>query len=196
MFRFLMIALSFFLCACAAAPVVQVAGYGMTGYDAAMLADDYLPRERVEFNKPMACSDAVIERRMDERLLIKGYPELSPYSFGGHVYLVGEVLDRPNGQRATEIARSVLGIKSLTTHFFPVSDLSDVSTDRQLTTTLSQRFKKDTTLGTSPLRIAVVQRTAVVMGPAATPELKRHALNTARTTPGIQRVVDYVVVAR
>lgn len=196
MFRFLLIALPLLLSACAAAPVVQVAGYGMTGYDAAMLADDYLPRERVNFNKPMDCTDATIERRMDERLLIKGYPELRPYSFGGHVYLVGEILDRPNGQRATEIARSVQGIKSLTTHFFPISDLSNLPNDQHLANVLAQRFEKDSALGTSPLRITVIQASAVVMGPAATPELKQRALHTAQATPGIQRVIDYVVVAR
>ncbi len=197
MIRFLLLSLIFLLCGgCATPAVVQVAGMGMTGYDAAMLADDYLPRERVAFNRPFDCNDAVIERRMDERLLIKGYPELQPFSFGGHVYLVGEVLNRSNGKRATEVAQSVQGIKSLTTHFFPLSQHNKFPDDQKLRGKLYKRFKQDRQLGKSPLRVTVVQSNAIVMGPASSKQIKLQALETARTTPGISKVIDYVVVAQ
>lgn len=173
-----------------------MAGMGMTGYDAAMLADEHIPRGRVDFNTPYDRNDAVIERRMDERLLIKGYPGLQPYSFGGHVYLVGEVLNREDGTRAIRIAQSVSGIKSLTTHFFPASEPCDPAADQRLTATLTKRFRSDALLGKTPVRLTVVHSKAILMGPAPDARTKQIALDAARSTPGIIRTVDYIVVAR
>lgn len=193
--HFLIIALAIALFGGCASPLIDAASMGMTGYDATMLADEYLPRDRIDFNTPYDCTDAVIERRMDERLLIRGYPELRPFSFGGHVYLVGEILDKQNGQRATSIAKSVQGIKSLTTHYFLIAGNSNMAHDHLLYDRLLKQFRSDKELASSPLRLTVVQSKAVIMGPASTPAIKRHAFKTARSTKGISTVIDYVVVA-
>lgn len=175
-------------------PVVQVAGMGMTGYDTATMADKYLPKERIDFNCPANREDAVLERRMDERLLIKGYPELQPYSFDRHVYLVGEVTDRDNAAHATEIACTVKGVDRLTTHFFPASEHSDPARDLSLTRELAKRYQQSATLKNAAIRARVIQSTALVMGLTPDPQVKKLALSTARSLPGVTSVVDYVTV--
>lgn len=183
------------LSACAS-PVIQVAGMGMTGYDAAHMADEYMPRNRVDFNCPQDRNDAVIERRMDERLSIQGYAELEPFSFNGHVYLVGEVLNKDNGRHATDIAKSVPGVISLTTHYLRISERTNPVHDRVLTTKLADHFRSNPTLSKSGLRVTVIQSQAFIMGPARDESEKKTALAAAGSFEEISRVVNYIVVAK
>ncbi len=182
-----------FICGCGS-PVVQLAGMSMTGYDTANMADKYLPKERIDFNCPVNKDDAVLERRMDERLLIKGYPELQPYSFDRHVYLVGEVADKDNASHATEIACTVRGVETLTTHFFPATKKSNPSHDLQLTRQLAKLYQQSPLLKGSSIRARVIQSTALVMGYTTNPQVKTSALTIARSMHGVTSVVDYVTV--
>lgn len=192
-YRFLVLfAFAALLTGCAAAPVVQVVGMGLTGYDIASRTD-MLDRDKIDHHARYAQHDKVIERRMRERLILKGIPSATAFSFNAHVYLVGEFPDKQKAAEAIRVAKSVQGVRVLTCRFFQYNTPPNPCNE-DLTKTVRNKFLSHSTLDSERIRVSVFSGNAVVMGIAPDDATKQAALTIAKNTDGVTEVVDYVEV--
>lgn len=180
------------LTACAA-PALQVAGMGKTGYDVAVLVDEHAPKGRVDFNSNYGCIDETLQRRIRERLRMNGYLGLTVHVYNAHGYLTGPAPDRGWADSAIRIASSVQGLKRLTCRFFPPSE--NTIQDRDRTRRLQSALKPISSAKGQRVHGNVFGGTAVVTGLVRSEEDKRAALGKAHDIAGITDVVDYVRVA-
>lgn len=181
------------LSGCAAYPVVQVAGGAMTGYDAAMLADDYLPRNSVEGGQRCFERDKVLERRLRERLELNNM-SVSAHVIDGKAYLVGPVRDRKHADYAIETAATVQGIKTITCKFYRPPSERQARKDEELFLELSDRISSNRRLQAADLRIEIVRRDAIIIGRTADYGQKSEAIAIASEIGDIKNVIDYISV--
>ncbi|RWU02741.1 BON domain-containing protein [Pseudodesulfovibrio sp. S3] len=186
------------LTGCAVYPVVQVAGGAMTGYDAVMLADDYLPRNSVEGGDLCIVQDRMMERRLRERLQANGLA-VAAHVIDGKAYLVGQMKSRKQADHAVQVAATVQGIKSITCKFYPASTVRnaarDAARDELLIKALTERFTETKRLQGADLRVEMVRTHAVLIGRARNFHQKTAALAIASEVGGISEVTDYITVA-
>ncbi|MFH1913363.1 MAG: BON domain-containing protein [Pseudomonadota bacterium] len=179
---------------CAVYPAVQVASGAMTGYDAAVMADEYIPKNSVPGGQLVCDSDKMLERRLRERLIMGGVPQLSAHVIGGHAYLVGQMESRVQADRAMSTARSVEGLKLVTCKFFPRSTPSEAKSDAALLYTVSRKLVETKRLEHADLRVEVIGGTAILIGSTADHSQKTAALAIAGEVWGVRDVVDYIAV--
>ena len=185
------------LAGCAIYPVVQVAGGAMTGYDAAVLADDYLPRNNVEGGSLCVVQDNQLQRRLRERLSLNGVA-LSAHVIDGNAYLVGQVHGRKQADYAVKTAATVQGIKTITCKFYPAStardSARDAARDELLIRELTDRIGQTKRLQGCDLRVLVVRTNAILIGRANDFGQKTAAVAIASEIGGISNVTDYIRV--
>jgi len=182
------------LAGCALYPAVQVAGGAMTGYDAAVIADDYLPRNKVEGGGRCTDEDGMLERRLRERLRMNNLAT-SAHVIESNAYLVGEFPSRSEADNAVKTARSVQGLRTITCRFYPITTARDLSYDAELAKKITARFKATKRLEGADLRVEVVQRHVILIGETADHGQKTAAVAIASEVGGILDVIDYISVA-
>lgn len=190
----LALGLAFLLSGCALYPAVQVAGGAMTGYDAAILADEYLPRESVKGGELTCTNDKMLERRMRERLTMNRLPMVSAHVIQSNAYLVGQFRQRDEADRAIAIASSVQGIRVINVKFYPMSSPREMRSDTKLLAKVSKRLAETKRLNDADLRVEVIQSNAILIGSAGNYSQKTAALAVASEVGGVREVVDYIVV--
>jgi osmotically-inducible protein OsmY len=194
---FLAILLSALLAGCALYPAVQVAGGAMTGYDAMVSADKYLPRNSVEGGGLDVVRDAQMERRLRERLALNDL-HLSAHVIESKAYLVGQVKSRNQADYAIRTAATVEGIKTITCKFYPVQSAGqasrDAARDELLFNQLSKRFAETKRLEGTDLRIEIIRSHAVLVGRTRDYSQKTAALAIAEEVNGLTDVIDYISV--
>jgi osmotically-inducible protein OsmY len=189
--------LSALLAGCALYPAVQVAGGAMTGYDAARLADEYMPRDKVEGGSVDVIPDSQMQRRLRERLALNDI-HLSAHVIDAKAYLIGQVSDRNQADYAVRTAATVEGLKSITCKFYPQARpddaARDAANDALLLREVTGRFGKTRRLHGADLRVEVVSAHAILVGRARDYGQKTAALAIAAETSGVADVVDYITV--
>jgi osmotically-inducible protein OsmY len=180
---------------CAVYPAVQVAGGAMTGYDAVILADEYIPRGSVQGGQLQCDTDRMLERRLRERLVMGGSSSVSAHVIGGHAYLVGQLDSRDQADRAVSTARSLEGLKLVTCKFYPRVTPSEAKSDAALLRTVSAKLAATRRLENADLRVEVIRGNAILIGSTADHSQKTAALAIAGEVWGIRDVVDYIAVA-
>lgn len=183
-----------FIGGCAAYPVVQVAGSAMTGYDAAILADEYLPRESVQGGEMQCNIDQMLERRLRERLRLNGMTTVSAHVVDRCAYLVGQVQSRNRAEYAIDTALTVQGLKSITVKFFPPAKLREAQEDTRILQCLSEEMGRSSRLQDVDLRVEVIRANAILIGKAGTEDQKAEAVAIAEQVSGVKHVVDYISV--
>jgi osmotically-inducible protein OsmY len=193
----LAVLLSALLSGCALYPAVQVAGGAMTGYDAMVTADKYLPRDSVEGGSLCIVRDAQMERRLRERLELNDI-HLSAHVIDAKAYLVGQMKTRNQADYAIRTAATVEGVKSITCKFYPFPPAReaarDAARDELLVKELSERFGKTKRLEGTDLRVEVVRSHAILIGRTKDYSQKTAALAIAEEVNGLAEVVDYISV--
>ena len=182
------------LCGCAVYPAVQVAGGAMTGYDAAIMADDYVPRQSVEGGSLCARQDAMLQRRLRERLAMNGLRGVAAHVIDAKAYLVGRIRDRQHADLAVKTALSVSGLRTVTVKFYPLPARPGSDDDLRLTRVLTKRLAGTQRLKQADLRVAVIEGNAILVGRTDDYGQKTAALAIAQETGGIRDVVDYISV--
>jgi len=182
------------LCGCAVYPAVQVAGGAMTGYDAAVMADDFIPRKSVDGGTLCADQDRMLERRLRERLAMNGLAAISAHVINQNAYLVGYTATRKTGDQAVKTARSVSGLRTVTVKFYPLPTQAQSKSDLQLTRALTKRLAGTQRLKRADLRVSVIEGNAILVGRAEDYSQKTAALAIAHEMGGIRTVVDYIAV--
>jgi osmotically-inducible protein OsmY len=193
----LAVLLSALLAGCALYPAVQVAGGAMTGYDAAVMADEYLPRDNVDGGSLHIVRDVQVERRLRERLELNGI-HISAHVFGGRAYLVGQMQSRNQADYAIRTAATVEGVKIITCKFYPAAPsrtaARDAARDELLLKELRGRLTETRRLEGADLRVEVIRSHAVLIGNAKDYHQKTAALAIASEVNGLSDVVDYITV--
>ena len=192
----LALALTALLSGCAAYPVVQVAGGAMTGYDAVVLADDYIPRQSVGGGSLCANQDRMLQRRLRERLKLHGIRTVSAHVIDSNAYMVGQITDRSRADEAVQVARSVSGLRTITVKFFPITPEGRNQHDMALLKELSDRLAGTERLKRADLRVEVIQGNAILIGRADDYAQKTEAVAIAHEVGGVQEVVDYISVVK
>jgi len=181
------------LAGCAIYPAVQAAGGAMTGYDAVVIADDLLPRDHVEGSGRCLDADKMLERRLRERLRMKGMI-VSAHVIDANAYLVGQFPDRALADTAVDTALTVQGLKTITCKFYPATNARQAGTDAQLLKRLVIRLGETKRLKNADLRVEVIRGNAILIGETADYEQKTAAVAIASEVGGIVDVVDYISV--
>ncbi len=179
---------------CAIMPAVRVAGGAMTGYDAVLLADDYLPRENVD-GVDLACTtDQMLERRLRERLRMNNLPMVSAHVIDRHAYLVGQFLNRSRADKAVEVAIGIQGLTAIHCKFYPTDSPVQAHSDRRLRTEIIRELDQSPHLKDTDWRVAVIQGNAILIGATKTDGQKTAALAIAAEVGGVHDVIDYITV--
>ncbi|EGB16485.1 transport-associated protein [Pseudodesulfovibrio mercurii] len=193
----LAVLLSALLAGCALYPAVQVAGGAMTGYDAVVMADDYLPRDNVEGGALGIVHDTQLERRLRERLELNDL-HLSAHVIDSRAYLIGQVRSRTQADYAIRTAATVQGIRTITCKFYPApparAAARDAARDELLTRELAERFGETKRLQGTDLRVEVVRSHAILIGRTRDYSQKTAALAIAAEINGLTEIIDYITV--
>ena len=181
---------------CALYPAVQVVGGLKSGYDAAVFVDEMVPKDRLANDCAVPTRDDVLQRRLTERLQIRKVANAKAYVFNGHVYLLGTAESKDQARKAIAVAKSVKGIKGITSRFYTTPPPHVLTEDTHLTRLAQGRIGPVRKACNDKLQVVVVTKNAVVMGVAPSEQTKLKALQAALATPGVNHVVDYVQVAQ
>ena len=178
---------------CALYPVVQVAGGAMTGYDAAIIANDYLPRNGVEGGESRYDTDRMLQRRLRERLRLHDI-HVAAHVIDANAYLVGPVKNRTQANNAIKVAVTVQCIKTITCKFYHAPTIEQAGEDEDLLTELTSRFKAAQRLDNVDLRVEMVGTNAILIGKTDDYHQKTEALAIASEIGGITEIIDYITV--
>lgn len=192
---FFAVAMVTILAGCAAYPAVQVAGHAMTGYDAAVLMDDYLPRKNIQGGQRCATDhDWVLERRLRERLKLYHHETLAAHVIDAKAYLVGPVQSRAQADHAIQTAATVQGLRTITSKFYHAPTKRQQRKSAALHDELINRLKKTSWLKAVDLRVETVGTNAVLIGRTNDSRQKAEALAIASEVGGITEIIDYISV--
>ena len=195
-FRKLIVAamLVVFASGCAVYPVVQVAGGASTGYSAAHWADEYLPRDSIPGGEYRGDVDKMLQRRLRERLMMKGYKGVSVHVVAFNAYLVGRVTSRDRAKAAMEVGKSVEGLRSVTGKFYPLGSPKQSKEDMKLLESVSTMLASSERLQATKLRVEVIQGNVILIGITCNPEEKSAAAAMPYEIAGVNSVIDYIVL--
>ncbi|NDV20803.1 BON domain-containing protein [Pseudodesulfovibrio sp. JC047] len=181
------------LSGCAVYPAVQVAGGAMTGYDAAVLADDYIPRDHVEGGELHVVQDRMLQRRLRERLRLNRL-YVSAHVIDSDAYLVGQLANRSHADYIIQTASTVEGIKSITCKFYPPTSAKEARNDQKIQKELTAQLRKTLRLHGADLRVQVIRSQAIIVGRAQNYSQKTAAVAIASEIGEISHVIDYISV--
>lgn len=124
------------------------------------------------------------------------YLDFDAYSYEGHVYILGEYESRFQANRAVEIAKSVEGVKTVTTYFIPKrnEDSCGLTDNMDIEAKLRQKLVKDDSIWSTNIDSEVIQCTIILLGIVGTEHEKELALNHAMSIPGVREVKSYIKV--
>lgn len=119
-------------------------------------------------------------------------------SFEGHVYIVGEYKSREQVARAVEIAKSVEGVKRVTTYMMPkkVNDDCGTADGIEIHAKVTQALVGDDDIWSTNIDIEVVQCNVIMLGIVGSNTEKAAAEAHAMAVPGVRGVKSYLTVKR
>jgi len=184
------------LTGCALYPAVQVAGAAFTGYDAYTLAEEHIPRNSVGNGQmPHPAMDEVLQRRLRERLIIKGQSTVSAHVINSQAYLIGRFPNRTEADKAVKITATVQGLTVIHCKFYPTPAPKQSKRDTRTLASIKKRLHSIEALKSAPLHVDVISGNAVLVGKAWTWDQRNAAISAVRKTRGVGNVVDYIVVS-
>ena len=183
------------LAGCAVYPAVQVAGHAMTGYDAAILVDEYLPRKSVDGGERSTMNqDRMLERRLKERLILYRHDTVAAHVIDSNAYLVGPVQSRKQADHAIRTAATVDGLRTITCKFYHAPTTAQADYGAALHAELMNRLKETGWLEDVDLRVEIVGTNAVLIGKTEDFRQKTEALAIASEVDGLTEIIDYISV--
>ena len=125
------------------------------------------------------------------------YMDFDAYCFRRHVYVVGEYESRDQVARAVKIAKSVEGVREVTTYLLPKREddpgcgtVESVDIYRQL----KQALVGDKDIWSTNIEIEIVQCNVVLLGIVGSAKEKAAAEAHAKAIKGVRRVKSYLRV--
>ena len=164
---------------------------GCAVYDVAVeerTVGDYANDEKITF---------VIEEKFLEDDLVK-YMDFDASSYEGLVYIVGEYESRAQVDRAISIAKSVEGVRSVTTYLLPkkANDPCGTTDNLKLMATLKKDLVADKDVWSTNVEIKTVQCNIVLLGIVGSTAEKERIIDHAKKTEGARSVKSFLRVKR
>lgn len=124
------------------------------------------------------------------------YLDFDAYSYEGHVYIIGEYESRFQANRAVDIAKSVEGVKTVTTYFLPkrAEDTCGLTDNMDIEAKLRQKLVKDDSIWSTQIDSEVIQCTIVLLGIVGSEQEKAAAIAHAKAIPGARSVKSFMTV--
>ncbi len=126
----------------------------------------------------------------------KKISNIYPASYQGHLYLVGEYATMAQKNRAIEIARTTLGVRSLTFYLLPERTPPFCSTmeNLEIQTRVNASLINDSALRSANIDVRTVQCNAVLLGVVASEQEAEASLFLAQNVAGVRDVQSYLRV--
>lgn len=164
---------------------------GCTVYDVAVEernVGDYANDEKIAF---------VIEKDFLADDLVK-YLDFDASSYEGLVYITGEYESRAQVDRAVEIAKSVEGVRSVTTYLLPKreNDSCGTTDNLNLYAKVKNELVQDKDIWSTNIEIKTVQCNVVLLGIVGSEAERSKAVSHAKSVPGVRSVKSYLRVKR
>lgn len=124
------------------------------------------------------------------------YLNISPLSYEGHVYLVGEYDTTKERDRAIALAKETDGVREVTTFLLPVKpgDLCGATDNLEKKAAVKKRLIEDKDIWSTNVNVEVVQCRVVLLGiVGSTSELEK-AIAHAKAVPGVREVKSFLKV--
>ncbi|MGE4296430.1 MAG: BON domain-containing protein [Desulfovibrionaceae bacterium] len=123
---------------------------------------------------------------------------IEPYTFTGHVYLVGEYASAVQQTKAVSIAKAVEGVTGVTTYLLPEKDDPACGTTDNLgiLAKVDAALIGDGDIWSTHVEVKVVQCQVVLLGLVATQAEMDKSIAHAKAVEGVRSVKSYLRVAR
>jgi hyperosmotically inducible protein len=164
---------------------------GCTVYDVAReerTVGDYATDEKIAF---------IIEKDFLADDLVK-YLDFDASSYEGLVYITGEYESRAQVDRAVEIAKSVEGVRSVTTYLLPKkeNDTCGTTDNLKLYAAVKNALVGDMDIKSTNIEIKTVQCNVVLLGIVGSEAERARTLAHAKAVKGARSVKSFLRVKR
>lgn len=162
---------------------------GCAVYDVAVEernAGDWANDEKISF---------MIEQKYLEDDLVK-YMDFDAYCYEGHVYVIGEYESHAQKDRAVAIAKSVEGVREVTTYMFAkrAHDYCGTTDNLDIYRQVKQLLIADNDIWSTNIDVKTVQCNVVLLGIVGTHKEKADAYAHATSVKGVRNVKSYITV--
>jgi hyperosmotically inducible protein len=164
---------------------------GCTVYDVAVEernVGEYASDEKITF---------LIEKEFLADDLVK-YMDYEASSYEGLVYIVGEYESRDQVNRAVEIAKSVEGVRSVTTYLLPkkADDSCGTTDNLELYAKVKNLLVQDKDVWSTNVEIMTVQCNVVLLGIVGSSAERDKVIAHAKSVPGVRSVKSFLRIKR
>jgi len=137
--------------------------------------------------------EATIVKRLLEDDNVKVL-DISAYCYDGRVYLLGEYETAQQKNLATQIAKNVEGVKSVTTHLLPKKANHPCGTREnvEITARVKAVLIKDKEIWSTNVDVKTIQCNVVLLGIVGSEQEVRRAIAHAKKVEGVQSVKSYL----
>lgn len=144
-------------------------------------------------------TDEVISAKLQAKFLedkTVSYLNISPLSYEGHVYLVGEYATTAERDRAIALAKETEGVGEITTFLLPVKpgDPCGSTDNLEKKALVKKALIADTSIWSTNVNVEVVQCRVVLLGIVGSQAELDKAVAHARDVPGVREVKSYLRV--
>ena len=124
------------------------------------------------------------------------YLNISPLSYEGHVYLVGEYASNAERDRAVALAKDTDGVTEVTTFLLPrkIGDTCGTTDNLERKAAVKKRLIEDKDIWSTNVNVEVVQCRVVLLGIVGSQAELDKAIAHAREVPGVREVKSFLKV--
>ncbi|WP_321403625.1 BON domain-containing protein [Maridesulfovibrio sp.] len=122
---------------------------------------------------------------------------IEPYTFAGHVYLVGEYENLGQKSKAISIAENVEGVTNVTQYLLLKKELPDCGTTENLSilADVKSSLIGDGDIWSTNVEVKVVQCQVVLLGLVGSESEINKSITHAKNTEGVRKVKSYLRVS-
>ncbi|WFS63033.1 BON domain-containing protein [Pseudodesulfovibrio thermohalotolerans] len=139
----------------------------------------------------------LIEKEFLADDLVK-YMDFDASSYEGLVYIVGEYESRAQVDRAIEIAKSVDGVRSVTTYLLPkrAGDSCGTTDNLEIYAKVKNLLVQDKNIWSTNVEIKTLQCNVILLGIVGSTAEREKIIDYAKSVPGVRSVKSYLRIKR
>lgn len=152
-----------------------------------------------ERNVGTIVKDETISAKLQAKFLedkTVSYLGISPLSYEGHVYLVGEYASNAERDRAVALAKDTDGVREVTTFLLPrkIGDTCGTTDNLERKAAVKKRLIEDTSIWSTNVNVEMVQCRVVLLGIVGSQAELDKAIAHAKAVPGVREVKSFLKV--
>lgn len=124
------------------------------------------------------------------------YLNISPLSYEGHVYLVGEYASTAERDRAVVLAKETSGVRDVTTFLLPrkIGDTCGTTDNLERKAQVKKALIEDTSIWSTNVNVEVVQCRVVLLGIVGSQAEIDKAVAHAKAVSGVREVKSFLKI--